>query len=74
MLNSNSEQVREVDLYTKIVLNMHISAVILFIGFLLFLLAFISLMFEACLKLGNLQCKPKFNRNEVLLIMIKGFE
>ena len=33
-----------------------------------------SLVFETCLKLSNSQCKSKFNRNLVLLLIIKNFE
>ena len=30
-----------------------------------------ALVFETCMKLGNLQCKFYFNRNELLLLMIE---
>ena len=33
-----------------------------------------TLVFETCLKLGKLQCKYIFTRNEVLLLMIENFE
>ena len=33
-----------------------------------------SLVFETFMKLGKLQCKSNFNRNEVLLLMIEHFE
>ena len=33
-----------------------------------------TLVFETFLKLGKLQCKSNFNRNEVLLLMIDYFE
>ena len=33
-----------------------------------------SLVFEKCMKLGNLQCKSNFNRNEVLLLMIENIK
>ena len=32
------------------------------------------LVFKTFLKLGKLQCKSNFNRNEVLLLMIENFE
>ena len=33
-----------------------------------------TLVFETCLKLGKLQCKSNFNRNQVLLLTIDNFE
>ena len=33
-----------------------------------------TLVFETCLKLGNLQCESNFNRNEVLLLMIENIK
>ena len=33
-----------------------------------------TLMFEAFLKLGKLQCKSYFNKNYVLLLTIENFE
>ena len=33
-----------------------------------------TLVFETCIKLGNVQCKSNFNRNEVLLLMIENIK
>ena len=33
-----------------------------------------TLVFETRMKLGNLQCKSNFNRNEVLLLVIENIK
>ena len=33
-----------------------------------------ALVFETCMKLGNLQCKSNFNKNEVLLRVMENIK